>query len=241
MAIETNRRTEVRQVVWSKGIMRFPVLIINFKVYKEALKPIAYLAKAVAAETGTEIVLCPSHVFLKDVSKIMPVFAQNIDPAELGAHTGAVIAEYVKAAGGIGALINHSEKRIPMSDIKVCVERCKAVGLLSCVCAASEQEVEQIAKMNPDMILIEPPELVGGNVSVSTARPEIVKNSVEIAKRINRSIKVLCGAGIKNRNDVKKAIELGADGVGVSSGIVKAPDIEKAIRDIAAGFHGAKK
>lgn len=221
--------------------MKFPILIINFKVYKEAMNPTAIvnIAKRVAADTGVEIVLCPSHIFLKDISQSMPTFAQSIDHVEAGAHTGAVIAEHVKAARGIGTLINHSEKRIPMSDVKVCVERCKAVGLLSCVCAASEQEVEQIAKMNPDMILIEPPELVGGNVSVSTARPEIVKNAVQIAKRISKNIKVMCGAGIKNRGDVTRAIELGADGVGVSSGIIKAPDIEKAIRDIASGFHEA--
>lgn len=216
-------------------------LLINFKVYKEAMNmAIVAIANKVAAETGVGIVLCPSHVFLKEISKIMPAFAQSIDPVEAGAHTGAVIAEYVKQAGAIGTLINHSEKRIPMKDIKVCVERCKDAGILSCVCAASEAEVEEIARMGPDMILIEPPELVGGNVSVSTARPEIVKNSVDIAQRISKNTKVLCGAGIKNRNDVVKALQLGAAGVGVSSGIIKAPDIEKAIRDIASGFHEAK-
>jgi len=220
--------------------MKFPALLINFKVYKEALKPVADVAKAVAKETGVEIVLCPSHIFLKEIAQIMPSFAQSIEPLEEGAHTGAVIAEYVKAAGGIGTLINHSEKRIPMRDIEICIERCKAAGLLSCVCAATEQEVEQICKMFPDMILIEPPELVGGNISVSTARPQIVSNSVRIAKAISNNIKVLCGAGIKNKADVKKAIELGADGVGVSSGIIKAPDIEKAIHDIASGFHAQK-
>lgn len=217
--------------------MRFPALLINFKVYKEALKPLAQIAKNVSKETGVEIVLCPSHVFLKDVSSIMPVFAQSIDPVEPGAHTGAIVAEYVKASGGIGTLINHSEKRIPMRDIRICIERCKAAGILSCVCAASEDEVSEIANMVPDMILVEPPELVGGNVSVSTARPEIIQNSVKIAKTISKNIRVLCGAGVKSGNDVRRALELGADGVGVSSGIIKAPDVEKAIRDIAAGFH----
>jgi len=217
--------------------MHFPVLLINFKVYKEALKTIAPVAKKIASETGVEIILCPSHLFLKEVSQIMPVFAQSIDPVEDGAHTGTVIAEYVKVAGGSGTLINHSEKRIPMQDIKICIERCKVAGILSCVCAASEDEVREIVKMGADMILVEPPELVGGNVSVSTARPEIVRNSVEIAKKISKNVKVLCGAGVKSGNDVRKALELGADGVGVSSGIIKAPDIERAIRDIVAGFH----
>ena len=86
------------------------------------------------------------------------------------------------------------------------------------------------------MILAEPPELVGGNISVSTARPEIIRNSAERVKKISPATMVLCGAGIKNQSDVKKAIELGAGGVGVASGIVKAHDIEKAMRDIAGGL-----
>ncbi len=216
--------------------MRFPALLINLKVYGEDSTSIAHIAKAVSADTGIEIVLCPSHIFLKEISQMISTFAQSIDPVEEGAHTGAIIAEYVKLAGAIGSLINHSEKRIPMDDIRICIERCRDAGLLSCVCAATEVEVEEIAHMRPDMILAEPPELVGGDISVSTAKPEIITNSVEIAKNVSNKIKVLCGAGIKNSNDVRKVVELGADGVGVSSGIVKAPDIEKAMRDIAGGL-----
>lgn len=217
--------------------MHFPALIINLKVYREGFDDrIANIAKKVSDETGTEIILCPSHILLKDFSKIVPVFAQNIDTIEEGAFTGAITAGAVKHAGAIGTLINHSEKRMNISDVKICVDRCREVGLLSCVCSATESEVETIAGMKPDMILIESPELVGGDISVSTAKPEIIRNSCEIAKRISDKIKVLCGAGVKNRNDVKRALELGADGIAVSSGIVKAPDIEKAIYDIVNGF-----
>ncbi len=217
-------------------MLTYPLLIINMKAYKESLKPIAPAVKKIAEEIGEEIILCPQHMFLQEISRITPVFAQSIDPVEEGAHTGAVIAEHAKLAGAIGTLINHSEKRMPMKDVKVCIDRCKSAGLLSCVCAASEDEVREIADMGPDMILIEPPELVGGNVSVSAARPEIVSNSVKIAKQINSKIKILCGAGIKSKDDVRKAIELGADGIGVSSGVVKAADIEKAIREMAEGL-----
>ncbi|MBI2075928.1 MAG: triose-phosphate isomerase [Candidatus Aenigmarchaeota archaeon] len=222
----------------SEGI-KYPLLIINLKTYAEALDnamKIAQTAKRVAKETGIEIVLTPSHLSLKDVSKTIPVFSQSIDPAEPGAHTGSVPAEEVKRAGGLGTLINHSERRIGFEDIRKCVERCKLVGLISCVCAKSDEEAEAIASLKPDMILAEPPELVGGNISVSTARPEIITNSVRRVKKISPETKVLCGAGIKNSDDARKAVELGADGVGVSSGIVKAPDIEKAMRDIAGGL-----
>ncbi len=219
--------------------LKYPLLIINLKNYKESVDnaiEIAKTAAEIAKDTGVDVILAPSHLSLKDISKIIPVFAQSIDPVEAGAHTGAILAYDAKKSGAVGTLINHSERRIPFDDIKKCVEICKSVELLSCVCAKSDEEAEAMARLKPDMVLIEPPELVGGNVSVSAARPEIISNSVRRVKKISPQTKVLCGAGIKSKDDAEKAIKLGADGVGVSSGIVKALNIEKAIRDIASGF-----
>jgi triosephosphate isomerase len=54
-------------------------------------------------------------------------------------------------------------------------------------------------------------------------------NSVE-------KIPVLCGAGVKNGEDVRKAKELGAKGILVASGVVKAENPEEAIRDLLEGF-----
>ena len=138
--------------------------------------------------------------------------------------------------GGIGSLINHSEKRIPHEDIKRCVEICKKYDLISVVCARDNEEVMQLAKFKPNFIAIEPPELIGGDISVSTARPDIIKKSVEEIKEIYSDIEVLCGAGVKTRMDVKRAIQFGAKGVLVASGVVKSPDIEKAIEELLSGM-----
>ena len=35
------------------------------------------------------------------------------------------------------------------------------------------------------MIAVEPPELIGGDISVSTAKPEIISDTVEVVKKIN--------------------------------------------------------
>jgi len=48
--------------------------------------------------------------------------------------------------------------------------------------------------------------------------------------------KILCGAGIVSGEDVKKAVELGADGVLVASSIVKAQDWEAKIRELAGSL-----
>jgi triosephosphate isomerase len=93
-----------------------------------------------------------------------------------------------------------------------------------------------IAIFSPDFLAIEPPELIGGSVSVTTADPGIVKGTVNEVKKANKKIKVLCGAGIKKGDDVKKAIELGTDGVLLASGVVKATDKEKVMRNLVKGL-----
>ena len=219
--------------------LMYPLLIVNLKTYFDSIDDalrIAEIAKKIMRETKTNIVLTPSHLSLRDIARIVPTFAQSIDPIEIGAHTGHVLANEVKKSGALGTLINHSEHRITLDDIKKCIDICKKVGMISCVCAASDEEAEEIARFEPDMILAEPPELVGGDISVSTARPEIIRDSVKRVKKISPATMLLCGAGVKNKDDVRKAMELGADGVGVSSGIVKARDIEAAMRDIANGL-----
>jgi triosephosphate isomerase len=86
------------------------------------------------------------------------------------------------------------------------------------------------------MLAIEPPELIGGDISVTTADPGIVSNTVKAVKMINKNVKILCGAGVKNGKDVAKAIELGSDGVLLASGVVKAKEKEAVLRDLAAGL-----
>ena len=67
---------------------------------------------------------------------------------------------------------------------------------------------------------------------MSKAEPEVVENSVRAAKDINPDVKVLCGAGIATYEDVVAAIDLGADGVLLASGVVKASDQKKALEEL---------
>ena len=104
--------------------------------------------------------------------------------------------------------------------------------MLSIVCAENNVEGKKFADMGADFIAIEVPELIGGDVSVSTAHPELI---VEAVKQIGPG-KVIVGAGIKTADDVKKALELGAVGVLVSSGIVKAADSLAALRELCGAL-----
>ncbi len=119
-----------------------------------------------------------------------------------------------------------------LADLSLAIELCKASGLGTCVCTDTEATSAAAASLDPDFIAVEPPELIGGDISVTDAQPEIISNVVMAVRRIDEGIGVLCGAGVKNGKDVKKAIELGASGVLLASGVVKSKEPRKVLADL---------
>ena len=73
--------------------------------------------------------------------------------------------------------------------------------------------------------------------SVSKAQPSVVTDSVDAVKRVSKKVKVLCGAGISTGEDLKKAVELGAEGVLLASGIIKAKDQKAAMLELVKGVY----
>lgn len=222
--------------------MRQPTIVLNFKVYPEVLGKrgweLARMAAAVAEETGASIVIAPPLSDLAHVAKLVaiPVFGQHADTAEAGAHTGWLPPEALLEAGAAGTLLNHSERKIPHKNVATLIPRCEKLGLEVIACADDLKEAEALARLAPDYIAVEPPELIGGDVSVTTAKPEVVSGAVNAIHRINAEVGVLCGAGVKNRKDVSKALELGTVGVLLASGVVRAKHPEKALRDLVKGL-----
>ena len=97
-------------------------------------------------------------------------------------------------------------------------------------------EARALAALNPTMIAVEPPELIGGDISVTSADPEIISATVAAVKEVNPNVRVLCGAGVKNGADVAAAIELGAEGVLLASGVTKASDPGYVLLDLVSGL-----
>ncbi|MEM5880179.1 MAG: triose-phosphate isomerase [Candidatus Aenigmatarchaeota archaeon] len=219
------------------------MLIINLKAYKEtigkgALK-VLEAAEKVAEEYNVEIAIAPQPTdirLLSENSKRVKIFAQHIDPIKGGAYTGHILPEAVKDSGAVGTLINHSERQLTLVEIGELIEICKNLGLISVVCVTNDKLARTIAYLDPDYIAIEPPELIGTGISVSKAKPEIIINSVKSIREINNKVKILVGAGISNGEDVKKAIELGVNGVLVSSAVTKAKDFYEKIKELLCSF-----
>lgn len=219
--------------------IRFPMIAVNFKTYREATGAkavaLAKIAEKVSEETGICIVVAPQFTDLYRVASevSIPVFAQHIDPIEPGAYTGHVLAESIKEAGAIGSLINHSERRLQLADIDVCVKRCRSLGLVSLVCTNTPEVSAAAAALNPDIIAYEPPELIGTGIPVSKAKPEAVTDALRLVEAVNPKVTVLCGAGISKGEDVKVALQLGTKGVLLASGVVKAKDPYAVLREMA--------
>ncbi len=223
--------------------MKLPVIITNFKTYESAIGSnaldLAIIHAKVMEETGVQmgVAVQPSDISIVASAVSIPVFAQHIDPVGFGSYTGHVLPEAVKAAGAFGTLLNHSEHRIEKDGaldtnrLKASIDRAKEVGLYVVVCAEDPEEGAKVAQMGPDLVAVEPPELIGGDISVSTSQPEVVKGAVELIG----GGRTLVGAGVKNAEDVRIAVELGASGVLLASGVTKADDPEAVLRDLASG------
>ena len=211
------------------------MLIVNLKAYRQAqaekAKEIAAKCAEASEKTGVEVAVAPSPEDMLRVNGEVKLYSQHVDPVDPGSHTGSLTAEGVSKAGADGTLLNHSENRMERDKLERSIELSKKQGLTTVVCAQTPEECGELSEFNPDFIAFEPPELIGGNTSVSSAKPGMIERAVEAS-----SSPVLTGAGIKDREDVEKSIELGCDGVLVASGVVKAEDIKQEVIDLCQGM-----
>ncbi len=220
--------------------MNTPIVILNYKTYLESSGSNALnLAKdleSASEETGITMVACPqaSDIYRVCESTSLPVYAQHIDAISPGSNTGSNLIQSLIDAGASGSLINHSEKRMKLADIDEVVGLCDQFEIESCVCTNNLATSKAAACLNPDAVAFEPPELIGTGIPVSQTQPDVVADTVEAVKDINKNIKVLCGAGITDGDDMKAAIDLGADGVLLASGIVKAENPKDALLDLVS-------
>jgi len=210
------------------------LFIINCKNYEDIsgnkVVKLAKIIEKISKKYKIKIALAPPHHLLTKITDLsIPVLAQHVDNVSVGSTTGFIIPELLKMSKVTGSLINHSEHRIPSNDIKQLVSRLQKLKMLSIVCVKNIAEAQKYAKLNPNYIAIEPPELIGSGKAVSKEKPELITKAVAAVKNANNSTRLLCGAGIVSGEDVEKAIQLGAKGILVASGIIKSKNWEKII------------
>jgi len=213
-----------------------PIIIVNFKTYEKATgKKALELAKACerAAKSGSALVAVAvqaADIFQISGAVSIPVFAQHVDGISPGKSTGFTLIEAVKEAGASGTLLNHSEHRLDFDVLKETIKLCKG-KLVTVACAANDEEASRIAKLEPDFVAVEIPELISGKISIAKADPRLISDAVKAAGKVP----VLAGAGVQDGSDVKKALELGAKGVLIANAVVNSENPEKGVKDLVSG------
>jgi len=218
------------------------MLVINFKAYHEssgteALK-LAKIIDKVSENAPVEVLIAVQALDLEAIAKEVKnvkVIAQHIDAVGYGAHTGKILPEEIKKHGAVGTLLNHSEYPIGREKIGEHIDFAQALFPdYTIVCIPSYEETRVLDKnFDPHKIAFEPPELIGGDISVSTEQPDIIKKVIGISNERQ----ILVGAGIKTREDIKISLDLGAIGVLVASGVVKAKDPGAVVKDFLQAWY----
>ena len=216
-----------------------PLIVVNFKTYESASGQSAEDLAATMEKFTNRNFRMIAVVSAFDLHSIasnstnLEVWSQHLDPVGKGSYTGWLEPESAIYRGAVGTIINHAEHKVSIKHVKELMEMLPS-DFPICACAADVSEAIELAKLNPTFIAVEPPELIGGDISVTTADPSIVTDTVKAVKSVNSNVRVLCGAGVKNGSDVRKAIELGAEGVLLASGVTKAEDVNAVLDDLSS-------
>ncbi len=165
------------------------------------------------------------------------IWAQH---ADFNGGTGKSPVETLKEWNGkiSGVFLNHSEHKYDgYTLLSKVINQCNEYELKTLVFASSVDEIDKILepKIIPTYIAYEPPELVGSlDTSVAKSKPKSIKEAADLLK--SQNIPLIVGAGVKDLDDVKKSIEMGAVGVAVSSAIIHAEDVKAKVLELARGF-----
>ena len=218
--------------------MSAPLVVVNFKTYQAAHGASAEsLALAMAnIETDARMIAAVSAFDLSAVVAAAPgleVWCQHLDPVGFGSNTGWLHPSTAIERGASGTLINHAEHKVSLEHVAMLLEQVPE-GFEVCACAADVEEARSLAALEPDFVAVEPPELIGGEVSVTSADPEIVSGTAQAVKDVSGAVGILCGAGVKTGSDVLKAINLGTSGVLLASGVTKSDDPSVALNDLVS-------
>ncbi len=210
-------------------------------LYGRRLLELALFADYLCEKYDVRIIITPQCVdipLLVNETKRILVFAQHIDGLSIGRGIGSVLPEAVKEAGAVGSLLNHVEKKLSLTEIKRTIIRADEVGLATMVCADTAQEAVEIAKLKPNILLVESPNLIEAGKREIVDQQEI-QNINQMIWQANPEILVLHGGGISSGDDVYNIIKSGAQATGSTSGVILSADPQAKLEEMIRALRQA--
>lgn len=191
-------------------------------MYGETLLNIAKGLDELAEKYDVDVILDVPDTEIYNIAhntKRIHVYSQHMDSLSVGKGMGRTLPEALKAAGAVGVMLNHAEHKLTMEEIEAAIKRADEVGLATMVCADSVDEVREIAKLAPNILVAEPTELIGTG---KPADKEYVDEVIKVIRDVNPEIKPFPSAGISKGEDCYNIIKAGSSASGCSSAIAKA-------------------
>ncbi len=210
-------------------------------LYGKALLKLAQHADKLSQKFNVRIIITPQCVdipmLVRETEHIL-VFAQHMDPLKIGRGIGSVLPEAIKEAGAVGTLLNHVEKKLTLAEIERTIQRADEIDLATMVCADNAKEAIEIAKMCPNIILVESPNLIEAGKRAINDQLEIKKVN-QMIWEINPNILVLHGGGMSTAEDAYNIVKWGAQATGSTSGVILAEDPFKRLEEMISAMRKA--
>lgn len=224
------------------AVLNPPFLIVNPKSYLDTADTLklAELTNELAIEYDIDTLFTAPYVDLRLVGEAAPrliTTAQHMDPIGADGGMGWVRPESLVEAGVGAVVLNHASHLLGLAALDASIVRAREVGLLSVVCADTEQQCQAVANLNPDVMICEPTANIGtGKMDDG----DYIERTTRLVKDIDPSILIIQAAGVSNGSDITRVLEQGADGSGGTSGIIKHPDWRAILTDMFGALSAHK-
>jgi triosephosphate isomerase (TIM) len=187
---------------------------------RPALEELSAAAASAATEFGVSTIItvpAPLISVIKERNPNLHVFAQQMDVEGTGPTVGRITPEALVDSGADGVMLNHIAHPLDWVMLVELIDRAREVGLTSMVCVGSLDEALRVAAWGPDILLYEPPELIGReHVGSRTWIPSANQAIAEVNPRVLR----MHAGGVATPADAQAIMAAGADGTGSTSGVV---------------------
>lgn len=142
--------------------LKLPIIVVNFKAYEQSTGKnalaLAKIHQKVAQKTGVQFAIAVQpidiHMIASEID--LPVLAQHFDPVEFGAYTGHLSPHALLAAGAMGSLLNHAERKLPLEVLQKSIELARKVGFFTLVCADTAEAGKEVKPSDPFEIKLHP-------------------------------------------------------------------------------------
>lgn len=215
-----------------------PFFIVNPKSYLfgDRVIELAKITETLALKYQIDCLFTGQLIDLPAIKQAAPkliITAQHMDALKPGRGMGHVLPEALRDNGIQAVILNHAEKPLTMANLDSCVRRAKEVGLMSIVCADTPEQCQAVAELHPTMMICEPTSLIGtGNVS----NEAYIRKTNQAIRSVDDTILIMQAAGVSTGHDVKHILELGADGTGGTSGIIKAESWQEKLEEMMSAL-----